>query len=226
MNLVRIFDLCLINYIRFRKKTELYQPTYNPNKYFIFRSNLKKRKSDDRLSMIYKNLPEKHGSYLDVGSQLGYFVFKISEKGYMSSGIESNSTSFFYATSLSRLNKIKNVSFFNFSLDKNTVDLLPEYDVISILSVYHHMVYFFGKKDADETIKKLVSKCRKTFFFETGEYQEKGFYWTDSLSFMGDNSNDTIKLFLEKFNFKSVEKIGENSTHLTKHKRSFYVCRK
>ena len=78
---------------------------------------LDKRSSEDRVSLISENLPQLPGSYLDIGSQLGYFVFKISEKGFLSCGIEVNPISCTYSRSLAILNDIKNVSFLNFQLD-------------------------------------------------------------------------------------------------------------
>jgi len=226
MTIINFISSAIVNYIRIRNKTELYQPTYNKKNLRLFRPGLEKRSSDDRVVIIKENMPELPGSYLDVGSQLGYFVLKMSEEGFLSCGIEANPVSCIYAANIANLNGVKNVSFLNFALDLNTVDCLPEYDVISILSVYHHMVYFYGKHDADIILKKLISKCRKRFFFETGEYDEKGFYWTDGLSFMGKDTSLGIKEFLEDFGFSSVTKIGEYPTHLTNHKRSLFMCKK
>lgn len=224
--LKKLFDLLYVNYVRVFKKTELYQPSYNPKKNWLYQQSLDQRSSDDRLQSIIKNLPESPGAYLDVGSQLGYFVLKISEEGFLSTGVEVNPVSYSYASSLMRLNDIKNASFLNFSLDIDTVSSLPDYDVISILSVYHHMVYFMGKDDADTALRILISKCKKTFFFETGEFEEKGFYWTEGLSFMGPNSSDGLMSFLKDFGFSSVEVIGQNPTHLTDHKRTLFKCNK
>jgi hypothetical protein len=224
--LKKLFDLLYVNYVRAFKKTELYQPSYNSQGHFLFRSSQDQRSSDDRLDLITTNLPQSPGSYLDVGSQLGYFVLKISEKGFLSTGIEVNPVSYNYSSSLMRLNDVKNVSFLNFSLDIDSASSLPDFDVISILSVYHHMVYFAGKEKADTALRILISKCKKTFFFETGEFEEKDFYWTDGLSFMGPNSSEGIENFLMSFGFTSVKKIGENPTHLTSHKRSLFKCEK
>jgi hypothetical protein len=226
MKITNLISSIIVNYIRIGNKTELYQPTYNVKNLRLFRSDLEKRSSDDRVDVIQDNMPGIPGSYLDVGSQLGYFVFKMSEKGFLSCGIEANPVSCVYASNVANLNGVKNASFLNFPLDLSTVDSLPEYDVISILSVYHHMVYFFGKDDADIVLKKLIGKCRRRFFFETGEYEEKGFYWTDGLSFMGEDSSMGITKFLEEFGFSSITKIGEHATHLTDHKRSLFMCEK
>jgi hypothetical protein len=226
MMITKLLSSIIVNYIRIRNKTELYQPTYNIKNLLLMRPNLEKRSSDDRVKVIQDNMPEIPGSYLDVGSQLGYFVFKMSEKGFLSYGIEANPVSCLYASNVANLNGIKNTSFLNLALDIDSVDSLPEFDVISILSVYHHMVYFFGKNEADKVLGKLIGKCRKRFFFETGEYEEKGFYWTDGLSFMGQDSSRGIINFLGGFGFSKITKVGEHPTHLTDHKRSLFMCEK
>ena len=79
---------------------------------------------------------------------------------------------------------------------------------------------------AEYIIETLIKKCKKTFYFESGEFEEKGFYWTDSLSYFGDDSNLYLMNYLKKFDFKSVTSLGQHSTHLTNHKRSLFICKK
>ena len=76
MTIINFISSAIVNYIRIRNKTELYQPTYNKKNLRLFRPGLEKRSSDDRVVIIKENMPELPGSYLDVGSQLGYFVLK------------------------------------------------------------------------------------------------------------------------------------------------------
>ena len=124
MTIINFISSAIVNYIRIRNKTELYQPTYNKKNLRLFRPGLEKRSSDDRVVIIKENMPELPGSYLDVGSQLGYFVLKMSEEGFLSCGIEANPVSCIYAANIANLNGVKNVSFLNFALDLNTVDRL------------------------------------------------------------------------------------------------------
>ena len=74
MKITNLISSIIVNYIRIGNKTELYQPTYNVKNLRLFRSDLEKRSSDDRVDVIQDNMPGIPGSYLDVGSQLGYFV--------------------------------------------------------------------------------------------------------------------------------------------------------
>ncbi len=215
-----------INYVRLRELTELYQPTYQKSDFILLKKERFKRSSDMRVQALIDNLPSQKGSYLDIGSQLGYFVFTIAERGFLSFGMEMHKVSYDYAMNVKNLNDIDNAHFINLSLDKIVAELLPSFDVISILSVFHHLVHFQGFAAADAIIKTLAAKCRSTFFFETGEYEEKGFYWTDDISFMGNNSKAWIQNYLESAGFKKVRTIATTGTHLTEHKRTLYCCTK
>jgi O-antigen chain-terminating methyltransferase len=225
-NKKKLIALLYLNYINLFNKTEMYQPSYNSSRFLLFNSQKSQRLSDDRLDAMIKNLKTKNGSYLDIGSQIGYFVFYFNKLGFFSTGIEMNSYSSDYASCLSILNKIKNISFINDTINQNSVKNLPDFDVVSILSVFHHLVYFQGKVAAEEILSILISKCKNTFYFETGEFEEKGFYWTESLSFFGNKSQIYIKDYLQTFGFSEVRCIGKYRTHLTDHKRSLFVCHK
>ena len=68
---------CLINIIRIFRLTELYQPTFNPNNIKFARNKLYARESFERIEIIAVHIDlKKISTYLDIGSQLGYFVYK------------------------------------------------------------------------------------------------------------------------------------------------------
>ena len=195
------------------------------NSFFLVKDkNL--RESESRAKLIIESLQEKTGSYLDIGSQLGYFVFKMADSGFFATGIEASKYPHNYASSLKVINNDHNACFINMSIDSSNVKNLPSYDVISILNVFHHLVYFYSFKDADIIMKELVSKTNKTLFFETGEFEEQGEYWTDCLSFMGKDSKNWTFNYLKSLGFANVSKIGEFSTHLNNHSRTLYCCTK
>ena len=219
------FHKIYINLLRLFNRIPFYQPTYMKNIFPIVKDkNL--RESETRADLIIENLDNSSGSYLDIGSQLGYFVFKMAETGFFSTGIESSKYPHSYANSLKVINDEDNVCFINMSIDSNNVKNLPTYDVVSILNVFHHLVYFNSFKDADIIMKELVSKTNKILFFETGEFEEKGEYWSDCLSFMGKDSKKWVFNYLKTLGFSNVSKIAEFPTHLNDHKRTLYCCSK
>jgi hypothetical protein len=220
----RIGAMAYINYVRVLEKTELYQPTYQKRDFLLLKKERFKRSSDIRVQAISANMPKKQGSYLDIGSQLGYFVFKMSELGHLSLGIEMHKVSYDYAMNLKNINGVENAHFLNLQFDREVSERLPAFDAISILSVFHHLVYFQGYENAIAIIRNIAAQCGSRFFFETGEFEEKGFYWTEGLRFMGSNSKKWILDFLKSLKFKKVEIIATTETHLTEHNRTLFCC--
>ncbi|MEC8839074.1 MAG: hypothetical protein VYA09_02870, partial [Candidatus Neomarinimicrobiota bacterium] len=98
---------CLINIIRIFRLTELYQPTFNPNNITFVRNKSYARESSERIEIIVVHIDLKTiSTYLDIGSQLGYFVYKINELNHdiLATGIEMNEISYMYSELLGILN--------------------------------------------------------------------------------------------------------------------------
>ena len=220
---------CYVNIVRLLNRTELYQPTYNKENYLLLRPDRIKRSSDDRVSAIQDNIvPSKVETYLDIGSQLGYFVLKLSELNEFTSaqGFEMNKTSCAYANALVCLNNVNNVSFVNCAVTPDLIKNTPCFDMISFLNVFHHIVHFEGFDIADAIMRELYNKTNTYFIFETGQFDEKGCYWTDSLSFMGDSPVSWIRDYLVQIGYKSVVIVNNFPTHLSGQTRAFIVCSK
>jgi len=226
--IIKTLPYLYINLIRLFGLIELYQPTYNPKKFYLVHPKLKRRDCDDRILAIQKNVDfTKIRSYLDVGSQLGYFVFKLCESNKIwGQGMEMDSMTCNYANSIAMLNSISNVSFSNSKLTMSSVRNMPNYDMISFLNIFHHMVYFDGFNAADSTMRQLYLKCNSYFIFETGQFDEKGYYWGKSLSFMGNEPEKWIKDYLIRVGYKDVNLVGRFSTHLSDRNRAFFICSK
>lgn len=227
--LIKIVPWSFINVVRLLNLTELYQPTYNPKKYIILKFDVKKRNSDDRIYAIQNNVDfSRINTYLDIGSQLGYFVFRLSESNelILAQGFEMNDVSTAYSNALVYLNDLENISFVNCKVTPIFVKKMPNYDMISFLNVFHHVVYFDGFEIADKIMHELYNKTNSYFIFETGQFDEKGYYWSDSLSFMGDNPVAWIQDYLISLGYKTVTLIDEFPTHLSDKTRAFFICSK
>lgn len=214
-----------LNIVGFFKWTELYQPTYNPKKFYLYKGEKGKRYSDDRLEFIKQNVNfSKANTYLDIGSQLGYFVFKLSENNdIIAQGIEMNYISWAYANSIATLYQKENVSFMKGKLTSMMSESLPNYDIISFLNIFHHIVHFEGFEEANKIMSILAKKC-EYFIFETGQFNEKNLYWTDSLNFMGENPQKWIKEYLFSLNYEIIAE-KEFPNHLNDKKRDVFICR-
>jgi len=215
------------NLIRFFKLTEFYQPTYNPNNIYYVRGSSYERLSNERIDVIKANIDlNEVSTYLDIGSQLGYFVYKINEasSSIFVTGIEMNKISYIYSVLIGILNNSINTSFVNSELTADTVQNIPCFDVVSYLNVFHHIVHFKGFEEANKIMKILYMKTNKYFIFETGQYNEKGHYWTNDLGFMGDTPIKWVIEYLKKLGFYDVKLISKFKTHLGDQERGFFIC--
>ncbi len=225
MNTRLLFPYLYISYVRILNLVEKYQPTYNPNNFKLFVHDSPRRNTEDRVKFIEKNLDfKKIGSFLDIGSLFGYFVFRLAEKRKIfGQGMDISSIYTAYSRAIADLNEIENVSFTTMKLTKESVNTLPKYDLILFLNVFHHIVHFEGFPAADKIMKTLAKKCRY-FVFETGIFTEKGEYWSDDLAFMGKYPELWIREYLGKLGF-SIIAVKNFSTHLNSIKRPMFICK-
>ena len=137
-----------------------------------------------------------------------------------------NEISYMYSELIGILNKTKNVTFMNSELTSEIAYNMPCYDLVSFLNVFHHIVHFNGFNEADKIMKCLYKKTKKYFIFETGQYNEKGLYWSSDLSFMGDSPTQWVFEYLQMLGFSDVKMVSKFKTHLNNEERGFFICTK
>ena len=75
-------------------------------------------------------------------------------------------------------------------------------------------------------MKYLYKKTKKYFIFETGQFNEKGLYWSNDLSFMGDSPTQWVFEYLQMLGFSEVKMVSKFKTHLNSEERGFFICTK
>lgn len=122
------------------------------------------RSCTDRLELIKENIC--NGSLcLDIGCNTGYFSYEMSKLGIFTIGLELELKKIIVASSQY---SASNLTFHHFNLDKASVRSLPQTDIVLFLSVFQHLVKYYGTDKVILILKILASKCNKQFFFETG----------------------------------------------------------
>ncbi len=197
-----------------------YQPIYKS-----VNENQVTRPCYDRWNSIEKFIPKKKGSVLDIGSNIGYFTFKFSERGFLSHGVESDVLNIIVSNSIKEKNKIKNAIFSQDIVDEKFIEKMSYYLLINNLSVFHHWVKRFGKDKAIEMLRNISKKC-ECMFFETGQNNEKKMSWSQSLEFMGNDSRIWVRKNFKEFGFKKIEVIGQFPTGLSNIKRYLFFAKK
>lgn len=115
----------------------------------------------ERLSMIISELDGSDHTLLDIGCAEGDFTASLADN-MISFGIERQHH---VVSSARRRHKgVPNVGFLQFEVTPETVDRLPNTDVVLLLAVYHHWVREFGEEQSNEMLQKVVDSSEKVFF--------------------------------------------------------------
>lgn len=135
------------------------------------------------------------GSAMDVGCQVGYFGFALSAKGIPTLGVDLEERALRIARYAARKTGTEEVGFLNMQVSPKTVDLLPEVDLVLVMSIWHHWVRAYGLEGATAILERLWKQCRVTMFFETGESEMPADY---GLPAMEPSPQEWLGSYLEK----------------------------
>ncbi len=160
------------------------------------------RTCEDRADMIYENIEPwmtDETTWLDIGCNVGWFCFEF-EQHFKMTGVDFDNEKIQFAQMLAQGYRVS-CNFESWDINISTVDDLPEYDIISALSMMHLQLRIH--KDAQlfwKLFRKIASKAKKMLIFEFPRSDYSLLGKPNDESFIGD-----VKLV---GGFKSVEIIG------------------
>lgn len=184
---------------------ELYQPLNYPEfekKWFLV------RRCEDRLAMVLNWLKKnsfnpkiENLSYMDVGSNYGWFVAEMEKRGFSAFGVERDPAAIKIGEIAYQLNrnKVKRKDIVDFC--KNEV---RRYDIVTCFSVLHHFVLGKASVSAEEFIKLIDKITGTVLFIDTGQSHEQWFEKS-----LPEWDEGFIKTWITKnTSFNCIEKIG------------------
>ena len=167
--------------------------------------------TEKKWRLIEGHLPATPYSALDIGCNIGFFSFKLAMSGADHVvALETERGPLMVAEKLKTISRVGNVGFCTLTITEENVQLLGEYDVILLLSVFHHLVYSRDLETAKRILRVLITKTRKVMFFETGQGDQGFGRMAQAMPTM--EARD-VQRFIEGILYdcgeKSVEKLGE-----------------
>ena len=202
-----------------QKLPEIYQIIYG----FDELSKGAKRSCQDRLKVIADRIHPNSNVY-DLGCQIGYFSFSLAEKGHTVKGYELESILVKIANLIKKYNGLNDNPIFQmFKVTSQSVEQLPEADYVLFLSVLHHIIGYEGYDEGLKVLKAIKRITRRNLFFETGQSNEKGLWWSDKLPDMGEDPKEFLVQMLQDAGFENAEIIGTFPTHLADINR-YLIC--
>jgi hypothetical protein len=199
---------------------------YQPIPFKEFNKVNADRNCDIRWNLVKNYLCECQ-NMIDLGCNIGFYVFESSKVGIYSTGIDNHIYNIEMANELATLYMIKNASFKYGDINSNLTRQLPSHDACIFFSVFHHIVYNYGFLEADKVMRHIYLLTKKYLFFETGQYNENTNYpWRNDLKFMGKDPEAWIFNYLKDVGFRKVEVLGQVETHLSNIRRSVFIAKK
>ena len=199
---------------------------YQPNPFAQGgKESVSSRECQDRLEAFSRLLPKEPFSFLDLGCNTGYFVFRLAERGGFGLGIDAGRNEIMVCESLATLHRVKNVAFSRLPLTSDNVLALPTFDVVILLSVFHHFVRHFGQESAMTMLSGVACKAKRFLVFETGQPDEES-SWARELWFMGDDPGAWCEDTLRSLGFDRTHRLGKFSTSVSGVKRHLLVGEK
>ncbi len=167
----------------------------------------------------------------DIGCCVGFFCHKATEGMKIRTvGIDINDRFLRIANYTKKFVKNGEIeSFFNLTVNKDSVHMLPETDSTILFSVWHHWVYYYGIDTATFILQEVWNKTNKILFFESGEEETKEEF---NLPFNRKASDWLFEYLREKLPLSQVKVLGEfsagNYSHyeLKNHKRTVFAVMK
>lgn len=111
------------------------------------------------------------GSVLDVGCNEGLITNHFSDLGKFAVGIDVSP--FFARNMLRQLHAPRVAAFGTLELTPESVQTLPTFDMILVLSVHHWWVKEYGDRVAQEMVNTLIARTRRYFVIEFSSIRDK-----------------------------------------------------
>lgn len=196
-------------------EVEPYQPTYGISGIL---TEEPKRRSLDRCRAIEQSLDKVYGlSILDIGSSLGYVCYYFADRGAKTEGWDANPKNAEVSRMVGQINGLDvNIKTKNFDKDGVATIRHGSYDVVTILSVLHHIIYKNGLKYTQELMEELLDRVPVLIVELAKKGEDTKLFWDKA---QPKNELEIFDLVKDKIDIKEI---GTFHNHLSENKRPLY----
>jgi SAM-dependent methyltransferase len=176
------------------------------------------RFSKEKFDLIASRLDmQRVGNVLDVGCNEGYITAEFAKRGKFAVGIDVGAYFLNHVLNdLENIHERHSAAFGVFPLSLETVQRLPEFDLVLLLSVHHQLINRFGDEHARRLVRGLAERARRYFVIEFAATQQK--YGFKEPMFI-DNDEASVRTYAESWLRElglsaTIEFLGKNKEHV------------
>ena len=122
--------------------------------------------TEKRWMILQKHIEDEDKNLLDVGCANGQLTKKFHDLGFFCIGVDRAEQ----MLSLARSGQdyTDGIGFLKYDITPDSIRKLRNFDVVLLLTVYHHWVNAYGLNNAEEMLIDLTQHCDKLFFEPPG----------------------------------------------------------
>ena len=155
---------------------------------------------------------------LDVGSSLGFVCYYFADRGVTTEGWEFNPANVEVSQLIGELNGVPStIRTREFDLDSVTAIQPGQFDVVTLLSVLHHVVHHQGLAQTKELLRELLSRVPVLVLELAVKGEDPDLFWDAALP---EDELEVLELVRDQVD---VIPLGQFGTHLSTRSRPLYV---
>lgn len=162
-----------------------------------------------RWEAIRENLPSGRQSVLDVGCNAGFFSIQLAKLGHYVLGVDLR-TYFTFCVAAKKAVGLENLTFSDYRLTPKSIEVLPPYDCVLCMSVFHHWCLAFGESAASDMLALLFKRTNRAFFFETAQSDSLKLRHQQGVPDMGESPEAWLHEFFVHLGASEVKTISVN----------------
>ena len=155
---------------------------------------------------------------LDVGSSLGYVCYWFADRGMVTEGWEGNAANAEVAQLIGEINGVPSrIRTQQFDADSVATIAPGQFDVVTLLSVLHHVVYHQGLEQTQVVMRDLIRRVPVLVLELARKGEDPELFWDASLP---EDELDVLALVRDEVD---IVPLGMFGTHLSEKARPLYV---
>lgn len=165
-----------------------------------------------RWEAMRNELPASPCSFLDIGCNIGFYVTSAAEQGHFAMGLDTREYAMAHGVIREALD-LRNATVVPMMLGPANASSLPQFDVVIMLQLFHHLCAAYGKEEACNILDTIWQKTRHKLLLEIEPSRRAKEPFRSKMPDTGEDSAGWIRDFFSERGCKEIREIYRDEGH-------------